>query len=242
MAEIVKPAVDLIYPPRCPICGDAIGAQNGVCVACWSELELPTQTGCASCGRPIDGYDAVGSPHCARCLANPPQHDGIISATVYNDASRKLVLAFKHGRRIALAKMFGRLMAGRLTELGDDWIFVPVPLHRFRLWYRGFNQAALLAQEIARIRKQQVVVDGLFRRKATRTLGGLGRKTRERTLKGAITINPRRRETIRSANIILVDDVLTSGATSNACVQALKSAGANKVIISCFARVGQDSM
>src|SRR5690606_40389506 len=119
---------------------------------------------------------------CAPCLANPPRHDGIAAGTLYNDASRKLVLAFKHGRRIALAPMLARMMAARLPALDGEWLVVPVPLHPWRLWRRGFNQSALLAREIARSVGQPVLVDGLVRRKPTPVLGGFGRAARARAL------------------------------------------------------------
>lgn len=167
----------------------------------------------------------------------PPRHDGIAAGTLYNDTSRRLVLAFKHGQRIALAPMMGRLISARLRATGADWLVVPVPLHRWRLWRRGFNQAALLAREIAALGGAALMVDGLERRKQTPSLGGLGRKARARALSGAIAVNPRRKAGFAGAKVILVDDVLTSGATSTACVAALKRAGADKVVVACFARV-----
>src|SRR5690606_3548458 len=141
------------------------------------------------------------------------------------------------GRRIGLAATMARLMAARLPEPGHDWLVVPVPLHRWRIWRRGFNQAAMLAQDISQIRGHQLLVDGLTRSKPTPTLGGLGRKARSRTLAGAITVNPMRAAQLRGRDVILVDDVLTTGATSKACVKALKRAGARRVVIGCFARV-----
>jgi ComF family protein len=170
-------------------------------------------------------------------MADPPAHDGIAAGTLYTDASRKLVLAFKHGGRIALAPMLAKLISARLPPLDGEWIVVPVPLHRWRLWARGYNQAALLAAELARSTGTRLVVDGLVRHKRTRMLGGLGRKARARALSGALSANPRRRDLLRGANVLLVDDVLTSGATSDACTRVLKRAGAAKVVIACFARV-----
>ncbi len=133
--------------------------------------------------------------------------------------------------------MLARLMSARLPALEGGWLVVPAPLHRRRLWQRGFNQSALLAREIARLSGQALCVDGLVRRKPTPQLGGLGRRDRAKALAGAIEVNPGRRSDLASANIVLVDDVMTSGATSNACVKALKKAGADKVIVACFARV-----
>lgn len=133
--------------------------------------------------------------------------------------------------------MLARLIAARLPALEGDWLVVPVPLHRWRLWTRGFNQAALLAHEIARLTGARLLVDGLERNRRTPPLGGLGRKARKRTLAGAVAVSARRAAAITEAQIVLVDDVLTSGATSDACVRALKRAGAAKVVIACFARV-----
>jgi predicted amidophosphoribosyltransferase len=179
LAEAAAPLVDLVFPPRCPSCGEAIAAQDGLCAACWSELAIPGEPACALCQRPFGGSSVAEGAICAPCLADPPRHDGIAAATLYNDASRKLVLAFKHGRKIALAPMLARLIAARLTETDGTWLVVPVPLHPLRLWRRGFNQSALLAREIARLRGASLVVDGLVRRKRTRCSAASARR-RER--------------------------------------------------------------
>lgn len=179
---------------------------------------------------------------CAACLADPPAHDGIAAATLYTDGSRRLVLALKHGRRIALAPLLARLMAAKLTMVDRDWVVVPVPLHRWRLWRRGFNQSALLAREIAAVTGGALVVDGLLRRKATPMLGGLGRAARVRALSGAIAANPARIGQIKGKSVLLIDDVVTSGSTTQACVKALKRAGAAKVVIGCFARVLDEAL
>ncbi|HEX9805544.1 MAG TPA: ComF family protein [Alteraurantiacibacter sp.] len=238
LAEALSPIVDFVYPPRCQLCGGSVAAQSGLCAECWAELSIPGTPACASCQRPFSSSTAVeDGAICAACLAAPPRHDGIAAATLYNDASRQLVLALKHGKRIGLAGTMARLIALRLPEPEHQWLIVPVPLHRWRIWGRGFNQAALLAREAASIRRHELAVDVLLRTKATPSLGGLGRKARARALGGAITVNPARVAMIRDRDIILIDDVLTTGSTSKACVSALKKAGAGRVVIGCFARV-----
>jgi len=240
LAQALAPVVDLIFPPRCPLCGEGLSMQSGLCAACWSDLVIPGEPACALCQRPFDESVSAGAI-CAPCMAQPPRHDGIAAGTLYNDASRRLVLTFKHGRRIALAPMMARLMASRLPAIDEGWLVVPVPLHRWRLWRRGFNQAALLAREVSRLRGGTLAVDLLARRKATPSLGGLGRKARARTLSGVIALKRGAAERVKGASVVLVDDVLTSGATTNACVSALKRAGASRVTICCFARVLEEA-
>ena len=241
LRQAVAPLVDLVYPPRCPLCGEGLAAQGGLCPACWQELAIPGKPACALCQRPFGDGAAAGTV-CAPCLADPPRHDGIAAGTLYNDASRKLVLAFKHGRRIALANLLARLVAARLPQLEGEWLAVPVPLHRRRLWQRGFNQSALLAGELCKLSGAELLVDGLLRRKPTPVLGGLGRKARARALSGAIAANPRRASRLKGAQVLLIDDVMTSGATSAACVSALKRGGAEKVVVACFARVLDEAL
>ncbi len=234
----MQPIVDLVYPPRCPLCGDAILAQGALCAECWSDLEVPGEPSCASCQRPIGQTVRARRGTCFACAADPPRHSGVIAATIYDDASRKLILSFKHGGKIALAPLLGRLMAARIAPPADESpLLVPVPLHRWRIWQRGFNQAALLAREIATQGKGELLVDALIRRKRTPSLGGLSREARERALSGAIAVRAGAKSEISDRHVLLVDDVLTSGATSNACVNALLDAGAASVRIVCFARV-----
>lgn len=209
LKQAFAPLVDLIYPPRCPLCGEAIAAQSGLCSICWAKLEIPAA----------------------------PADKAVSAATLYNDTARQLVLSFKHGRKIALAPMMARQIAARLPELDGNWLVVPVPLHRTRLWRRGYNQSALLAGELARLRGKTLVVDGLVRIRRTPSLGPLGKAERARVLAGAIMANPARRAQLKGARVLLVDDVLTSGATTNACKAALREAGCTFVHVACFSRV-----
>nr|WP_247713638.1 ComF family protein [Qipengyuania sphaerica] len=235
LGEGAAPFVDLVYPPRCPACGESVGEQGGLCADCWSDLAIPGEPACSLCQRPFGDIGPSEGSVCVPCLGNPPLHDGIAAGTLYTDTSRKLVLALKHGRRIALAPMLAKLIAGRIPPGDQDRLIVPVPLHRWRLWTRGFNQAALLGRELEKSGYGELLVDGLLRKKRTPSLGGMGAKARARVLSGAITVA--QPAAIKGRDILLVDDVLTSGATSTACVKALKRAGANTVVIACFARV-----
>ena len=242
----MTPLVDLVFPPRCPLCGDALGEQGGLCIGCWSMLAIPGNPACALCQRPLGdtlGEADPGSLTCAPCMAAPPRHDGIAAATLYNPTSRDLVLAFKHGRRVGLATLLGRLMAGRLGDLEGEWLVVPVPLHRWRLWRRGFNQSALLARTIAAATSgRTLAVDALVRTRSTPSLGGLGRNDRAKALRGSIVVNPAWQARLAGAQVLLVDDVMTSGATTDACIRPLRRAKVGKVRIACFARVLDEAL
>lgn len=234
LREGVAPVVDFVYPPRCPVCGSATLDQRGLCAQCWAGLEIPGQPACSSCQIPIEIEDAA---LCKACSVAPPSHDGIVAATFYNDVSRQLVLALKHGRRIALAPMMARLIAARLPASDPPAILVPVPLHRWRLWKRGFNQAALIAKELSRLNRGELCVDGLVRVRRTPSLGGLGAAQRAEALHGSVRLGSAGEGRIAGRAVVLVDDVLTSGATSRECVRVLKAGGAQSVTIACFSRV-----
>jgi ComF family protein len=216
LAHAMQPLVDLVYPPRCAACGVAIAGQNGLCSECWGTLEVPEIADAGGGGVPV------------------------YAATFYNETSRKLVLAYKHGGRIAMSRLLARLIAIRMPEPQPGRappLLIPVPLHRWRLWSRGFNQAALLAHELARLRKGEVQVDALIRNKRTPSLGELGREAREQALAGAIRLSPVRAPQVEGRDIVLVDDVLTSGATSRACIAAIAAAKPRSIALACFAKV-----
>lgn len=242
LATALEPVLDFVFPPRCPSCSAGVGRHGGLCAECWAGLAIPAEPWCAACQRPFGDSGPEQGAICAPCLAHPPRHAGIFAATLYTPVSRKLVLAFKHGRRIAMAPMLARLIAARLPVDSCKRLIVPVPLHRWRLWARGYNQAGLLGRELERLGKGAMLVDALERRKRTPSLGGLGAKARRRALAGAIAVRDSARPAIKGHDILLVDDVLTSGATTDTCIRALRKAGARSVRIACFARVLDEAL
>ena len=227
IAAALRPFVDFALPPRCPGCGATVVAQHRFCAACWVTLEFATGRGCALCNLPMPGF---GAADCADCMATPPRHDGVRAAVAYGDIARRVVLQLKYGRRTGLAATMARMLA---RHIDDDGLLVPVPLHRWRLWGRGFNQAVAMAQALGRASGLAVATDLLERKRATGTMRGLSRARRAAAVRGAF----RMRRKLSGETIWLVDDVYTTGATANACAAALKRAGAGRVIVLAWARV-----
>jgi ComF family protein len=221
-------------PARCAGCGTIVAESDQLCLDCWTQLRFLTGGGCIKCHIPM----AVEGQICAPCLQHPPSHDGVRAAVAYGPVAREIAIRLKHGRHIGFARLMGRLMARLATN--RDALLIPVPLHRWRLWARGFNQSVLIADQIARLTGNTVSKGILIREKATPLLGGLGAADRAKALRGAIKVPPAARAKLRDQAVYLVDDVYTSGATANAAARALKRAGAARVDILCWARVLRD--
>ncbi len=169
-------------------------------------------------------------------MASPPSHDGAAAAVIYGDVARTIALRLKHGRRVALAGFVARAMARRLPP-GGEWLLVPVPLHRWRIWSRGFNQAKLIADHLTELTGFSVDCDSLLRVRHTPSLGSLNARNRADALRQAFAVPLSRKPHIAGRNILLVDDVYTSGATSDGCARTLKRAGAAQVRLVSWARV-----
>jgi ComF family protein len=229
--------LDAILPPRCLKCGELVADSGALCGACWPELRFLGPPCCACCGLPFEFEMGEGSL-CGACTADRPLYNRARAALAYDDASRDLVLRFKHADRIDGAATFAGWMARAGAELvAAADIIAPVPLHRWRLVRRRYNQAAVLANAIGRARGKLVVPDLLVRRRATPSQGHLGRSQRRRNVAGAFSLHPGQAQVAKGARILLVDDVLTTGATAEACVKALRNAGASAVDLLVLARV-----
>jgi len=176
---------------------------------------------------------------CAPCLSAPPEHDGVLAAVAYGDVSRDLALRLKYGRKLGLARVMAQLMASRAAAFPEA-LLVPVPLHRWRLWSRGFNQALVIARAIEAQTGQSVSPDMLRRQKRTAPLGHLTPNARRKEVAGAFALAAGARQQLSGRHVFLVDDVYTTGATTNACARLLKKAGAASVRVLCWSRALRD--
>lgn len=236
IGQYLRPALDFVLPPRCPCCGDTLPGDGDFCAGCWQKLQMIAPPWCASCGTPLP-FASDEAMQCASCLATPPHHDGIRAAVAYDDISRALVLRLKYGGKIGLANTIARQLVRHLPENREGLLLVPVPLHWTRLWRRSFNQSALIADELGKLAGIETCPDLLLRKRRTPSLRGLSGKDRRKTVGNAFAINPRHVGQLSGKRIILVDDVLTSGATADGCIKTLKKGGAKWVQLFCWARV-----
>jgi ComF family protein len=236
----VRTIVDFALPPRCPGCGVIVQEEHSFCLSCWSELHFLGEPCCARCGLPFEHDGGGAEAECGACLADPPRFDRVRAAVAYGEIPRKVALKLKYGGRPGVAETMARLMERHLDRRAEA-LFVPVPLHRWRIWKRGYNQAALIASSLAKRSGAAICLDAIERRKATSYLKGLGPRERALALRGAFRVPERRRGVVAGRPVVLIDDVFTSGATANACALALKRAGAAEVELLCWARVVRGS-
>jgi len=229
--------LDVALPPLCPSCREPLGGGAGLCAACWSKLSLIEPPYCVRLGIPFT-YDPGPGLLSMEAIAAPPAYDRARAAVRYDDIARALVTRFKYGDRLDLAPMMGRWMARAGRELiADADALVPVPLHWRRLWARRFNQSAALAKTIGDIAGVPMLTGVLMRMRATPQQVGLSKTERADNVQGAFRVPPECRADVAGRRLVLVDDVLTSGATVDTCARALLRAGAAHVDVLVFARV-----
>ena len=234
--KMITAVLDGLFPHYCELCGARSGVAVPLCPGC--QLDLPANVSCCyRCAIPLPATAAVAMRVCGTCLAEPPPFVRVIAPWLYSEQLAQLVQRWKFRGETRLTPLLAALWLQRVDEPEPPDLIVPVPLHWRRLWQRGFNQSALLARELAKATGGVLLVDALRRSKRTPPLGGLGRKARERMLAGSIEVASARKSALAGRDVVLVDDVLTSGATSTACVKVLKRAGAKSVVIACFSRV-----
>jgi len=229
-------ALDLLLPPHCLTCDQPVQSPGQFCPSCFAQTSFITPPCCTRCGAP---FEAAGEgEECWECRANPPPWRAARAALRYDDAARRIILPFKYGDRVETARALAPLMArAGSVLLAEADLLIPVPLHRRRLVARRYNQAALLARALARISRRPALLDALQRVRSTQPLAEMSPTKRAAELAGAIRVRPSRAAAVADARVLLIDDVLTSGATARACTEALLAAGAAGVDVLAAARV-----
>ncbi|MDP4003612.1 ComF family protein [Methylobacterium sp. NEAU K] len=231
--------LSLIYPPTCSGCGAATADPGALCPTCWTGLRLIEEPLCQRFGTPFALDLGVGPLLSPRAIAEPPVFGRARAVALYDAVARRLVHRLKYEDRLDLSGVMARMMAasGRML-IAEAECVVPVPLHRWRLWRRRFNQAALLGRAVAREAGLPFEPAALVRIRATRSQVGLSRAARGVNLSGAFRVPPEQAHRIRGRRVLLVDDVITTGATGNAASRALLRGGAASVDLLTFAMVG----
>lgn len=243
MAPIgLQTAVSMLYPPRCLTCGAVVDSDFGLCGTCWRDTSFIGGAICDACGVPLPGSESADTPHCDRCMQAPRPWEQGRAALVYRDNGRKLVLALKHGDRQEIAKPAALWMAGVVRSLlSQDTLVAPIPLHWLRLIKRRYNQSALLGKELSHQLGMAFCPDLLQRFRRTASLDGLGVEQRFAMLENTIRPHPKRLHRMIGRPVLLVDDVMTSGATLAAATQACLDAGSGAVRVVTLARAVKDA-
>ncbi len=240
----MQSALKLLYPDQCVSCREPVENIFGLCGTCWAKTPFITGMVCDTCGTPLP--EAAGPEKerliCDDCIAISRPWSRGRAALLYRDNARRLVLALKHGDRLDLARPAAHWMARAADAIMDpDLLVIPIPSHWTRLFIRRYNQAAVLAQALTRITQLEYAPDLLVRPRRTPPQEGLDRKARFSGLQGAIIPHPKRGKAIQGRSVLLVDDVMTSGATFAAAAEACTAAGACDVFTLALARVAKDA-
>lgn len=231
-----------LYPPQCITCHALVASDFGLCGDCWRDTPFITGLACAKCGTPLPGDPAEGAALCDDCLQIARPWQAGRAAMLYRDNARKIVLALKHGDQMELARPAGDWLARAAQPiLRPGMVVLPVPLHWLRMLRRKYNQAVLLSAALARVTGLPHCPDALIRRRNTGSQEGRSRDARFARLQDAFAVHPRRVDRIRGHDILLVDDVMTSGATFAAASEALLAAGAASVSVLSLARVAKQA-
>jgi len=241
LAFAVQRLADVIVPPVCLACRRPLGSHDSLCAGCWRAISFIGPPLCERTGLPLP-YDPGGPTVCGAALRNPPVYDRARAVARFDRVMRELIHKLKYGDRHDARRLFGRWLKGAGAEiLADADLLIPVPLNRWRLLQRRFNQAAILAQELSHQTGLPYDPLSLVRVRWTASQVGLGSEERRRNLAGAFAVTAGGHTALRGRNVVLIDDVITTGATISACARVLKRAGVRRVDALALALVTDDS-
>jgi ComF family protein len=232
--------LDFLFPPKCPNCGNSVSSSGQMCAKCWDKISWITNPCCAKCGLPFPANLGFGeNTLCPNCASHKSKLDWMRSACVYDDASRDIILPFKHASKLEYTDIIANAMILAMrdikkTGIGDDFIVMPVPLAYRRLFKRGYNQAGLVSKPIAKHLAAKIDYDSVARI-YRKDMGHKNATERQKNISGVFNVT--HPENIREKNILLVDDVFTTGATFNELAKVLKKSGAKWVGGITFCRV-----
>ena len=241
-ARALQTVFENVFPPQCMACNSLVAQSGGLCGQCWGDTHFISGLVCDKCGAPLPGDEGGEDEYCDDCLTIARPWNKGRAALIYKGAGRNLILGLKHGDRTEVGKSAGKWLERAATGLlHHNVIVAPVPLHWTRFFKRRYNQSALLAESLTALTGARFVPDLLVRRKKTGSLDGLTKEKRFETLQGAISVNPRNQHDIAGKEVLVVDDVMTSGATFAACTEACFKARAKSVCVVALARVVKDA-
>ncbi len=227
--------LDLLLPPQCLICREPCSHHGMLCGECFGHMQFLGDPQCIQCGQPFT-LMVEKDTRCGECLASPPPYRFARAVCAYDSQSRRLVTALKYHDQTWLAPALGRWMQRAVVQPDSINMIVPVPLHHRRLWWRTYNQSMLLATSLARYMPAPVMPQLLVRTRRTTPQTGLSKRQRQLNVRGAFAVNPRYEEQVQGKRVLLIDDVITTGATIHACCKALDKAGAASVDVVTFGR------
>ena len=237
LRSVAAVVADLVVPPLCLACHRPVSSHDAICARCWSDIDFIRAPLCDRLGIPLP-FDIGGTMISAAAAADPPDYERARAVARFDGVMRELVHDFKFRDRHDARRLFGRWLAeAGAALLADADIVVPVPLSRARLATRRFNQAALLAQEVARLTRRRYEPLALQRIKRTQSQVGLSRQQRRDNVAGAFAVADAAKPDLAGAKVVLLDDVITTGATARACARVLKRAGAARVDVLALAMV-----